>query len=203
MKRCRSSATERPAPIVRDRLELRGYTLELAKSAFERSLRYEAAKYEEWSEHEHGAVFKPFAQLLASTSVDSWLTALHEIRSKGLKQRDLGGDPSPYEGTLIGYMLSHDWYGYPGPDLNVGLRLAHRGMRREQQVDLPCIRSGAERIHIGGRGFGSVRSRPFVLRLLLKRKDYCSDRGRTDCWIISQVAASLSASRRLFHFYGF
>jgi len=113
-----------PVPIIRDRLELQGYTLELAKAVFTTSLQWEAKHYRQWAKRKHGELFQADAKILDSTDVDAWLAALHEIRRKGLRQQDLGGDSSAYKDTLIGYMLDHEWYGYSGPDLNVGLRLA-------------------------------------------------------------------------------
>lgn len=113
-----------PALIVRDRLELKGYTLEVAKAAFTTSIRAEADHYAEWLDRKGGEIFEPVARILKTADVDEWLAALRLIRSKDLKQRDKGGDSKEYDGTLIGYMLDHDWYGYSGPDLNVGLRLA-------------------------------------------------------------------------------
>lgn len=113
-----------PARVVRDRLELRGYTLEVAKAAFTTSLRGQAAHYEQMSMREHMEAFQPIARLLEAIDVDEWLATLREIRCKDTKEGEIRGDISPYEGTPIDYMLGLDWYGYPGPDLNVGIRLA-------------------------------------------------------------------------------
>jgi hypothetical protein len=113
-----------PLPAVRDRLELRGYTLAVARAACARSFAGEAALYKKWAEGSQGKLFEPIARVLGDADVDAWLAALREIRRKRLKQRSVGGSTEAYAETLLGYMLEHDWYGYSGPDLSVGLRLA-------------------------------------------------------------------------------
>src|SRR6266850_1442997 len=113
-----------PASMIRDRLELSGYTLETAKSAFSISVRAETKHYLELAQGQHGDLFTNTAELLEKLDVDVWLAALHEIRVKGLKPSLIGGDTKPFDGQVVGYMLNNDWYGYSGPDQNVGLRLA-------------------------------------------------------------------------------
>jgi hypothetical protein len=119
-----------PLSIVRDRLELMGYTLETAKSAFTISARAEAVEVSERMKSVNSAVreVREFQEatvrVLAAFDVDKWLAALQFIRAEKLTRHHRGGDTKPYYGTLIEYMLDHDWYGYPGLDLNVALRLA-------------------------------------------------------------------------------
>jgi hypothetical protein len=113
-----------PAAVVQDRLELLGYTLDTAKSAFAMSMGVDAANHAEWSRGPHGELFKEESRLLEELTVDVWLDALRTIKSKSLKQRARGGDVEGVEDPVLRFMLTHDWYGYSGPDLNVGLRLA-------------------------------------------------------------------------------
>lgn len=113
-----------PATVVHDRLELLGYTLETVKAAFAKSLSHDAANYAEWSLGAQGHLVKEQALLLESIDVDRWLDGLRAIKSKGLKQRRIGGDIDSIEDPLLRFMLTNDWYGYSGPDPNVGLRLA-------------------------------------------------------------------------------
>ena len=83
-------------------------------------------------------------------------------------------------------MLSHDWYGYPGPDLNVGLRLA-----------LEVCAASDELIYdvsdLVLSGYISEDEDLVAYALDLSSCDYSSSgkiivltEGRTDCWIISQ-----------------
>lgn len=113
-----------PATVVHDRLELLGYTLDTAKAAFARSLSDDAANYAQWSLGAQGDLFKEQACLLESIDVEVWLDGLRAIKSKGLRQRTIGGDVEGVEDPLLRFMLKNDWYGYSGPDRNVGLRLA-------------------------------------------------------------------------------
>ncbi len=113
-----------PLPVVRDRLELKGYMLEVARAGISMSLNALAAHYTELAMGSHREIFEPLAKVFESADVDKWFAALSEIRRNGLTQRIWGGETTAYQGTLIGYMLENDWYGYSGPDLNIGLRLA-------------------------------------------------------------------------------
>jgi hypothetical protein len=112
-----------PARVIRDRLELQGYTLEAAQDAFVVSLKARVRYLAEAVEGEHGSFFKGEHELLASTSIDDWMSALRHIKDNDLKH-NFHGPTNEWDGGLHGYMLNHEWYGYEGPDLKVGLRLA-------------------------------------------------------------------------------
>jgi hypothetical protein len=110
-----------PLSVVRDRLELRGYTLDVARTALAMSLAAEAARYRGLAAGANGELFEPIARVLETADVDGWLEALSSIRKRRLKQRSSGANTRAHNGTLIGYMLDHDWYGYQGPDLSVSI----------------------------------------------------------------------------------
>jgi len=115
-----------PAYVVRDRLELRGYTLATAKAAFtkrihiqaklENSLKFESAEVRD--------LYKARATLLSSLDVDQWLATLLHIKQSGLGTLESRVASEESEVTLLRFMLTNDWYGYSGIDLNVPLRLA-------------------------------------------------------------------------------
>jgi HEPN/Toprim N-terminal domain 1 len=107
--------------IIKDRLELMGYSLANAKKAYSRYLEGKISKCEEKIEDSHGDFFQSTLKILHSMSLDRWLTTLKEIHEKGLihNRYKRGND----DGSLISYMLRQDWYGFPGVDLNVALRL--------------------------------------------------------------------------------
>ena len=115
-----------PVSVVRDRLELMGYTLQTSREAFEEYLKGERREYEpdEDTPAELRDHYTKKQALLAELNCDSWLAGLQEIKRLGLKPDRRAAYGGPHEDTLIGYMLSEDWYGFPGPDLNVALRLA-------------------------------------------------------------------------------
>lgn len=112
-----------PINIIRDRLDLLGYTFETARLGFERYIDYEIA-HQERNINRFDFETHPLA-ILRDLDVDTWLTALHciykenlnmpEVRLKFLQEND---------NKLYNYMFQQDWLGCPGPDLCVPLRLA-------------------------------------------------------------------------------
>ena len=125
---------EVPIDVVRDRLDVLGYDLATAQEAFrswiteERNRALEMTN--EWREKNSesrdlmASHYKKESDILSSLSPEVWVEGLKQIRASGLKTNYYGRYEGPYEDTAIGYMLSKDWYGYPGYDLFVPLRLA-------------------------------------------------------------------------------
>lgn len=115
-----------PVSTLRDRLELRGYTIANCRRAFDLALAREVSEAEQWSTtaQAHASAFSERAELLRSMSVDVWTEALLKIRSSGIEPNEYGRFDRPNQDPLLAYMLSEDWYGLPGYDRNVGLRLA-------------------------------------------------------------------------------
>lgn len=136
-----------PVFVVEDRLNVLGYTLETARQAFDEGLIGERAKVEAWKrsrEQEPSELndfllnsYRSEQEVLSGLSVDVWVTTLKDILS-GSAESPLGNAPSrvqsteitgrewyegPLKGTLLGYMLSHEWFGFPGPDTTAALRL--------------------------------------------------------------------------------
>jgi len=111
-----------PARVVKARLELIGYSLANSKKAYTRYLDGEISRYEEWVEGSHGDAFQSTLSILREMNLEKWLSTLKEIHKKGLSHNRYGSDNN--DGTLLSYMLREDWYGFPGVDLNVALRLA-------------------------------------------------------------------------------
>jgi len=119
---------------VRDRLGVLGYDLGTAEEAFRQWVTEEHARtiemIGEWTERDSASrelivdLYRTNAEILAALTPRSWMEGLKLIRSSGLKTDYFGRYEGPYEKTLIGYMLSNEWYGFPGDDLFVPLRLA-------------------------------------------------------------------------------
>jgi hypothetical protein len=111
-----------PAWIVRDRLDLKGYTLSTSKRAFMKRIRVQA---KEFATPTAGLedYYESRAAILNALDVDSWLGTLRHIKESGL---GTSRDAERYKSvvTLEEFMLAEDWYGYSGVDLNVALRLA-------------------------------------------------------------------------------
>jgi HEPN/Toprim N-terminal domain 1 len=93
-----------PVPLVKDRLELKGYTLDTAKRAFAKRMRAQAKEYK----HEARAGLEDYyenkAKLLKALDEDKWTATLRHIKEAGLD--------------------TPEWFGFEGINLNVPLRLA-------------------------------------------------------------------------------
>ena len=119
---------------VRDRLEVLGYDMQATEDAFRLWAKAEHVRtlesireLHERDSHSRDVLeehYQANANILASLTPQSWLDGLRLIRSSGLKVNHYGRYEGPHEKTLIGYMLSNDWYGFPGCDFFVPLRLA-------------------------------------------------------------------------------
>lgn len=109
-----------PLSVIKDRLELLGYSLESAKEAYVLYLEGEISRNEEWTEN-YDDIFKPTLEILREMNLDKWLSVLKEIYNQGLIRHKY--DTEDYNKTLLSYMLQKDWYGFPGGNIYVLLRL--------------------------------------------------------------------------------
>lgn len=169
-----------PLRIVRDRLNLDGYTLETSKIAFEKWIEKEIVKYENWSQNKHGEIFLEPLNFLRTMNTDIWMSTLKQISEKGLVQGRHNRQKTEYQGTLIGYMLDNPngWYGYPGWDLNVAIRLALEILPDNDELvyDLTDLISS-----------GSYsRDEDFVGKWTDSRKTIVLTEGSIDAWVISE-----------------
>ena len=111
-----------PIVVIRDRLELLGYTLTTTKKAFMRNIRAQAEKYSEPTAGMED-YFNKRVQHLNSIDVDKWLASIREM--KRLHKSPATNYPRhKSDVSLEEFMLEDEqWYGYSGPDLYVPLRL--------------------------------------------------------------------------------
>ena len=182
--------------IARDRLDVLGYDLKTAHSAFQEwingeletkkarleRLQTDNPSYKElMTEH-----YQKEVRILSELSPSSWIEGLKTIHSSGLKTNYYGRYEGPFEDTTVGYMLSNEWYGFPGYDLFVPLRLAIQAFEGGRkliydltdliwsdyfEVDDDFVNYGVEII---GSEYGS-RARTIVLT-----------EGKTDAWILRE-----------------
>ena len=123
---------EAPGHIARDRLDIMGYTFSTSKQAFQQWISGELEHNREMirsmqlKNGELSELMTDFYQreieILAALTPESWIEGLTYIRSSGLQPNTYGRYEKPR--NLIDYMLSKDWYGFPGYDSYVPLRLA-------------------------------------------------------------------------------
>jgi hypothetical protein len=116
------------ATLVKDRLELKGYTLDTAKRAFMKRMRAEAREYASWEKttenEEMRGYYAKKVKLLKALDVNQWLATLRHIKEAGLGTSVRGMQDFRGEVDIESFMLQTDWYGFSGVDLNVPLRLA-------------------------------------------------------------------------------
>ena len=111
-----------PVPIVKDRLELMGFTREVAEAGFRLGLNADIERYEGFPSR--GDVFEGVLGVLRGLNLDEWLTAMDQIREQVLTRENLAAYASDDSKPLLEYMLSWDWYGFPGREYLHFVRLA-------------------------------------------------------------------------------
>jgi len=114
------------ASTARDRLELMGFTREVAEAGFKHGLKAEIARYERWTEVHPEQVFKETLQILLEFNLENWLANLEEIWRQGLKQTHVSDPACTGYPPLLRYMLCdnvNQWYGFPGYEYRHFIRL--------------------------------------------------------------------------------
>ncbi len=110
------------AAAARDRLDLKGFTYEVAEANFQRELEGDIQHYEGYiSDGAFSAThhFEERLQILRSLTVRSWLEAFVRIKEERLTIEMLDGLPGDdTQLPLLRYMLEGSWgfYGFPGGD---------------------------------------------------------------------------------------
>lgn len=125
---------ETSVEVVRDRLNVLGYDLATAEESFrawisgERNRLLKYVKDNENNKSEYTAQlvnkYKEEIELLSSLTPKAWMEGLRIILESDLKRDYYRKYDGFNKNTIIGYMLSNEWYGFPGYDLFVPLRLA-------------------------------------------------------------------------------
>ncbi len=112
-----------PAYIIRDRLELMGFTKDIAEDGFHRGLQIETERFEGHLTRFHSDAIQEIIQLLKALTLAKWETSLQEIYQQKLQPKR-NGDPTLIElDPLLRYMLTEEWYGFPGSDYRHFIRL--------------------------------------------------------------------------------
>jgi hypothetical protein len=182
------------AALVKDRLELKGYTLDTAKRAFTKRMRAEAKEYADRVETtEYNKViaemkdsYENRAKFLAALDVDQWLATLHHIKEAGLGTSPQGAHDYRREVDIESFMLQTDWYGFSGVDLNVPLRLALETCTERDNFiyDLTDLVSGGD--FNKKEDFVALASEFTAGEHTSRSKIVILTEGRSDGWIISE-----------------
>jgi hypothetical protein len=174
-----------PVAMIKDRLELQGYTLSTVKKAFMRNIQAQAKEYSEPTEGMED-YYENRVRLLKSVDVGKWLVALEQIKksSRGTPTRH-----SSYESevNLEEFMLDDEqWYGYSGADLYIPLRLALETCKGTENlvydltdlVQQGYLNKNEDCVAISSElAAGEYASRSKIIVLT---------EGRSDGWILSQ-----------------
>jgi hypothetical protein len=192
---------EAPIDMIRDRLDVLGYDLTTAQEAFQAWIveeRNQSLKMaDEWQGKDSSirdAMTKHYQKtynILSSLTPQIWIESLREIRESGLKTNYLGKYEGPHEDTAIGYMLSNDWYGYPGYDLFVPLRLAIQACENGRKLiyDLTdLVWSGYSDYDEDFVEYGMEIS---ASEYNSKSKTIVLTEGKTDAWILEESLSLL------------
>ena len=117
--------------IARDRMDLKGFTYEVAEAIFKKELEADAQRYEGYLEWERtpyvSNLWEERLALLRHITLGRWQDALTRIREEHLTIETLDGLPDT-DGQLpiLRYMLEDQsgFYGFPGDDYRHGIRVA-------------------------------------------------------------------------------
>ena len=129
---------EARSDIVRDRLELMGFTLPTALRAFDQAIRVEESRHRERMESLRRQLGPDFTDedgpALEILTAHEWVEGLRTVRERALTGA-LKSDV-PDSSAIIRYMLAHQrrWFGFPGYDTRLPLRLAIEICREDQVV---------------------------------------------------------------------
>ena len=112
----------------RDRLDLKGFTREVAEAVFKKEMPREIKRTEEWMVKD-SAISKYYEEKLAlmrSITLDDWYAAMQRIQDENLTRLRLDNlEASAIQHPALRYMLIHslDMYGFPGYDARPPIRL--------------------------------------------------------------------------------
>jgi hypothetical protein len=129
-----------PVPMVRDRLELEGYTVANCRRLFEEWKSLEIRQKESWGADdlengtsesaEYRAIKQTIresnkveVQRLCELTVDSWIGYFRQMLENRLTRKDAEAHQDSYLGEMLKWQ-QEGWYGYGGPDPLVAIRLA-------------------------------------------------------------------------------
>ncbi len=188
---------EAPVDVVRDRLNVLGYDLDTSKEAFRTWISEEhkqsLERLEEWGEMDSESKelmenhYKKECNILSSLSPEGWIENLKVIQASGLETNYYGRYEGPHEDTAIGYMLSNDWYGYPGYDLFVPLRLAIEAIENSKKLVYDLTDLVWSGYFNEGDDFVQYGLDISAAEYSSKSKIIVLTEGKTDAWILSET----------------
>ena len=187
---------EAPVDVVRDRLNILGYDLDTAKEAFRTWISEKHKRAQEMAEEWNGkdsdskdlmkGHYDKECEILSKLSPESWIENLKVIQASGLETNYYGRYEGPHEDTAIGYMLSNDWYGYPGYDLFVPLRLAIEAFENSRKLIYDLTDLVWSEYFDYDEDFVEYGLDISASEYSSKSKTIVLTEGKTDAWILSE-----------------
>jgi len=107
---------------IRDRLELMGYTRDVAEKGFYKGLEVEIKQLKEWSNDQNSDLYKTTLEVLQNLDLEKWWRAISEINEKNLNMTHLYDNDIDHS-PIVKYILENGWYGFPGYDYRHFIRL--------------------------------------------------------------------------------
>lgn len=128
--------------------------------------------------------YRSLQGIFRSMNANVWITTLREIQQRSIPQRSMR-QKDEYSGTLIGYMLENGWFGYDGPDRNVGLRLAIEACGQESELLYDISALVAEGWIDCGDDLSEGKSDSYPGEYGSADRIVILTEGRADTWILS------------------
>lgn len=131
------------AAILRDRLDVLGFTSDYCRKAFAAAVARELEHISDSAERYSGVdgmadFYASQKAFYASITADRWIEAVREIHEKGLGRRSIDNDDSPHISGTAQFMLGNrhdDWLAFPAFDRRHIIRLVLEALPAEVTVE--------------------------------------------------------------------
>jgi len=177
-----------PVPMIRERLELLGYTLQTCKQAFMKNIATKIAFYSQTIEEDDSPRpdLKKRISVLHSADVDKWLERLLKAKKSPKGPTRLETQLQTFE-ELEREPFEWEWYGYTGPDIYVPLRIALEICREEENFYYDLTDLVMAEYLDKAQDHVVVASEYSVTQYASESKIIILTEGKSDGWIISSA----------------
>ena len=172
--------------IAKDRLELLGFTIDVAEAGYNRGLRAKIESYEESARSLTLEFYRDQLNILRDLTLENWLCLLKDIQKKGLKQNRFNDPSYDKYSPILQYMLRDDWYGFPGYDHRHVLRLELETCEDDEQLVYDVTD-----LHNGGYINGAADLIDYAERMIsedftFSRRIIVLTEGKSDRWVLNR-----------------
>jgi len=207
---------ESAAYLIKDRLNVMGYTLKTTEQAFlkwfngeKKSLLDKIKEYKKKNTDElkekyridMGDAYSKEYEIIADLTPSRWLMAIKQVRELRLTQNSFSYYEGEHKNTLIGYLLSNNWYGFPGYDTFVPIRLLLEDAKPNDKLIYDVTSLIWAEYFSANDDFVNYDYQLSVEEYSSKAKIIILTEGRTDSWVLKESLALLYP--HLTEFYSF